>query len=316
MADESAAVAAPVAVAEQQAPATPPTREEAKARALGFGPGAQQGEAQSTESAEPVDPWAPKIPQVKPQSARERILAKQAAQQAAAQANTLQSQFEQLKAQHEQVTTQQQSANQKFEELMRAGQVNEALKVRGLSVSFEDLQREVLKARGAISDAPKDPRVDAMAKELEELKAEKQRQQEMIRQRQEQQAKAKEWQDGITAVKTELAASQLPGAAALTEVAGFNDAVLSVMMRDPSIELESAAAIVRRDFEAFFKQMLPVFQAQQAAAQPKTNTKPSPAERVGARRTAPSPMQKLPSEGLSLAEAKARARKLAITGRT
>ncbi len=313
MADESGAVAstaAPVAAPEQQAPATPPTREEAKAKALGFGAQAAQGE-QTQATEEQPDPWASKVPTVKPQSARERILAKQAAQQAAQQANTLQSQFEALKAQHEQVTAAQQTANQKFEELMRAGQVNEALKVRGLSVSFEDLQREVLKARGAISDAPRDPRVDAMEAKLRAYEeAELKRQEERTKAR-EQQARAREWHDGLAAVKTELAASQLPGAAALTEVTGFNDMVLTIMMKDPNIELEQAAAIARRDFEAFFKQMLPVFQAQQAAAQQPTK---SPAERVGSVRRAPTPQQTV-AGNMTPDERRAAALKKVLTGR-
>src|SRR6187549_885210 len=313
MADESAAVVAPVAAPVEQA--APVTKEAAKAHALGL---VAQGDTQPVEAAAPTDPWEPKIPQVKPQSARERILAKQAAQQAAAQANTLQSQFEQLKGQYEQLTSGEQRANAQFSKLLEEGNVQEALKVKGLSVSFEELQRAELKRRGAISDVPRDPRVDALESKLKGYEEAEQKRQEMIRQRQEQQAKAKEWQDGIAAVKTELAASQLPGAAALTEVAGFNDAVLQVMMRDPNIELENAAAIVRRDFEAFFKQMLPVFQAQQAAAQQPARQAPgakSPADRVGAVRRAPTPQQAITGK-LTPNELRAMALKKVITGRT
>jgi hypothetical protein len=296
----------------------PDSRAAALANALGKEVQQTSGAVSQAAGTESSDPWEDRLKttQPKPSNIRERLIAKGERQRAAEQTGSLQSQFEQVKAQLEQVTSGQQKANLEFEALMKSGKVDEALKVRGLSVSFEDLQREVLKARGAISDAPRDPRVDAMAAELKALKDEKQKQQETIRQRQEQAAQQREWQEGLAQVKTEIESLELPGAKELTQLAGFPDAVLSLMMHNPEATIEQCTAVARRDYQAHYDQLRKAFEpasvsapAQQSALTPAQSV----AQRAKPRVAAPNPLQNLP-DNVSIKERRQRALDMAVKG--
>lgn len=277
-------------------------------------------EQQTPEQAEAdADPWAPKLAPVKIASARDRILAKQSAQQAAQQSQTLQAQFDQLQARLTEVTGAEQNAMAKFQEHLDKGDVEAALKVKGLPVSFEDLQRAKLKAMGALSDAPRDPRVDAMAEELRALKEEKQKQQEAFRQRREQEAQQREWQEGVAQVKAEIEALELPGAKALVNLHGFSDSVLAIMTKNPEASVEQAAALVRRDYQALWTNLQEAFgggatPAQQQPAGKQTLAQ-SVASRAKPRQAAPNPLQNLPDD-VPLKDRRARALDMALKGLT
>lgn len=320
MADETGAVAAQVAneapgAPVAQGPSLAEAQANAKAKALGAAPATP---GVGDQAVAPVDPWEVKAPPVKISSARDRILAKQSAQQAAQQSQTLQAQFDQVQARLTEMTGAEQRAMAEFQANLDKGDVEGALKVKGLPVSFEDLQRAKLKAMGAISDTPKDPRVDAMEAELRALKEEKQKQQDAIRQRQEQAAQQREWQEGVAQVKAEIEALELPGAKHLTGLHGFNDSVLAIMMKNPEASIEQAAAVVRRDYQALYTNLREAFEqpSQQAAAPmaPATTQRQTPAQAVASRRAAaPAPLGAIPSN-ISLKERAAAAKARAMRG--
>lgn len=327
MADESPGVAASVAAEAPQAQSPAPTLGEmharAKAAALGSEAPAQQGAAVVPDApTEDADPWEPKLPQVKPQNMRERLAAAQAKREAAQQNSTLQSQLEQLQSRFSEATSAEQNAMAKFQEHLNRGEIDEAFKVKGLPVSFEDIQRAKLKAMGAISDAPRDPRVDAMEKELRAFKEAEQKRQEAYRQHQERQAAAREEQEALQQVQVEIEALPLPGAKELTQVAGFKEAVLQLMMHNPNATIEQCAAVARRDYLAYFDQLNKAFgsggQRTMGAAptQQAPQQRQSPAQAIAARRTAaaaPAPLGAL-SPNMSLKERQAAAKARALRG--
>jgi hypothetical protein len=290
----------------------------AKAAALGNEAPAQSPAAAPDAPAVDADPWEPKLPQVKPQNMRERLAAAQAKRQAEQQNSTLQSQYDQLQSRVSEMTSAEQTAVAKFQELIAKGEVDEAFKVRGLPVSYEDITRAKLKAMGAISDAPRDPRVDAMEKELKAFKDAEQKRQEAYRQHQERQAQQREQNEALQQVQVEIESLPLPGAKELTQVAGFNKAVLQLMMHNPDATIEQCAAVARRDYLAYFDQLNKAFGGQQArpqSAPQQQAPRQSPAQAIAARRAAPAPA---PLGGLSpnmsLKERQAAAKARALRG--
>lgn len=320
MADETtAAVATQVATEAPGAQAPAPSLAEIQARAKATALGEQPTATPDGQTATPVDPWEPKLPQVKPQNMRERLAAAQAKREAAQQNSTLQAQFEQLQSRLTEVTGAEQRAMTEFQAHLDRGDVEGALKVKGLPVSFEDLQRAKLRSIGALSDAPKDPRVDAMEAKLRAYEEAEQKRAETARQRQEQAAQQREWQEGVAQVKAEIEALELPGAKELTNLHGFNDSVLAIMMKNPEASVEQAAAVVRRDYHALFTNLSAVFgQPPPAALAPQQaapQQRQTPAQAVASRTraAAPAPLSALPSN-MSLKERQAAARARALRG--
>lgn len=323
MADETAGVAAQVAAEAPQPHQSPAAtlgemHARAKAAALGTEATATQAPAAAAPDAPAadVDPWEPKLPQVKPQNMRERLAAAQAKREAAQQNSTLQAQFDQLQSRLTEVTTAEQRAMAEFQANLDKGDVEAALKVKGLPVSFEDLQRAKLKAMGAISDTPRDPRIDAMEKELKAFKEAEAKRQEMFRQRQEQAALQREQQEALQQVQVEIEALELPGAKELTQVAGFKEAVLQLMMHNPDATIEQCAAVARRDYLAYFDQLQKAFGGSKPApVQQQAPARQTPAQAIAARRAAPAPAPLgALSPNMSLKERQAAAKARALRG--
>lgn len=326
MSDDIATQVADIAASAPVAQTPQPTNlADARARAMAIATGETPAAVQAGETAPgpnatqaEVDAWDAKLKalQIKPQNIRERLAAKQAREQAAAQTQSLQEQYNQLQSKLQEVTGAEQRAMNEFQAHLDKGDVEAALKVKGLPVSFEDLQRAKLKAMGAISDVPRDPRVDAMEARLKAYEEREAKQQEAYRQRQAEMARQRERQEGIEAVKQELSSLSLPGAKELTTLQGFNEAVLELMMHNPNADLETAAAVARRDYFAWYQQLKSAFEPAGAqAAQPQRPTKQTPAQVVASRArpaasAAPAPLTAMPT-GLSLKEKQALAKKRA-----
>lgn len=206
-------------------------------------------QAQVPEGEEgPADPWAAHAPpQNKPQSARERIMAREQARQQRAAEVPLVEQLRQEQARVAQLTQAQQHAETEFRRLLDAGDIDGALRVRGIDKSFADIQRQLLIAKGAMPQAT-DPRVDQIAQQLEyerqqRAQWEQQQQQQLQRQQAQQQ-----WAEDTQAVQQELAGLSAPDAKAFSELPGVAESVLRVMVNNTSLTLEQAAYMVRQDY--------------------------------------------------------------------
>lgn len=292
VAPSAAPVAAPAAA--PTAPASPaaptesarPSFADVKARILGEAPASTPTEGATGETP-PEDPWLKHIPQAKPQSLADRLAQKAAREEAQRQAQTYESRLKELSEQNQGLLTAQQQADAKFQQLIDANDVEGALKIKGVSLPFQELQRRELIRRGAITGGDaKDPRVDAMAKELDALKQERaaamQRQQQAQMRAQQQ----KELQEYEEIVSNELSSLSVPKAPEFAKAAGVPQAVLQVMMQDRSLTTEQAAAIVYRDYKALYDQLAPIYGAQAPAAPQQQAQQPDLRARLTAPRAA------------------------------
>lgn len=294
---ETAAVApAPVAAPSAEAPATAttstpteaqrPSFAEVKAKILGAEPVAPQGQAPADVTPDETTWLEQALPKPKPQSLAERLALKAQREEAAKQSQTYEAKLREMEAQTQTLVSQQQRADAEFQRLIDANDVEGALKIKGVSLPFQELQRRELIRRGALEGGGKDPRVDAMAKELESLKQERaqalQRQQQAQLRAQQQ----REQQEYERIVTEELSTLKVPRAQEFAKSAGVSQAVLQVMMQDRSLTTEQAAAIVYRDYQALYEQLNGVFGKQQAPAPQQQPPAQSLRERITAPRAA------------------------------
>ena len=229
--------------------------------------------APGAQPAAPADPWEAakaEIPKPRIQSAHDRIIAKQVAQLEAQKRAPLEQQLTQTQQQLQEYQAQQQLQASKFTELLNKGDIDGALKVRGLDVNFEQLQRKLLESQGMLN--PEHSRIAELERQLKERDDREQKAQAEARQRWEQQQRAEEWQQGVMSVKTDIAAQSLPGAKELAEAPGFAETVLRTMSENLGLTLPQATAMVRDRYFAMVQGIIPAFANQlsstPASAQP------------------------------------------------
>jgi hypothetical protein len=156
---------------------------------------------------------------------RERIAQREGQLQAQQTTAQLQAQLEAERNRVAQLTTQQQQADAQFRELVQAGKVDEALKVKGVSATVGELSRALLQAKGGLPAGGKDPRVDQLEKQLQTfVSAEQQRIQQAQQAQAELERRQIEEQD-IKDLTEEIAALPYEGADALAQFPRFSEYV-------------------------------------------------------------------------------------------
>jgi hypothetical protein len=147
------------------------------------------------------------------------------------------------------------AADAKFRQLFEDGKIDEALKVKGVSVSLGDMSRKLLATKtGSIGG--KDPRVDALEQQIQGFLSAQQRQQAEA-QRLEQQRQAQlAAQEEASALADEIAALPYEGAEALRELPGFVDSVYGDLVASRgSADTEALVRQHRSNYQALLDQL-------------------------------------------------------------
>lgn len=236
-----------------------------------------EGSAEGAEGAEGAKDWP------EPPKPKERVTS--IADRFKKKANTLEEQLEQerlaraqLEAKLNDVTAKEQKANEEFTKLIEAGDIDGALKVRGLSTSFDDLQKRYLQQQGALPTV-EDPKVAKLEIELQEFKRKEAEQRQAYEQRQEQARKQQAYLDATAQIKKEVAELDFPGAKELTEVTGFADLTLKVLASSQEeLTVAEAATISRGSFKEVYEQLHKVFGPREPKNPEKSGPAPSNAE--------------------------------------
>lgn len=247
-APEAAPVAAPVAADDSGGDDFAALAARAEAAAGGEAPASTTATADGEE--------APKLPEPRPapqiRSARERILAKQAA---AAERQRVQPVEQQAKAYQEQlvaIQAEQARIEQQAKDAIAKGDVNTALKLRGLG-TFEEVQRRYLESKGAI--APVSPELAEKLKKVDEWEAtQKQKEQKEAELRARQEAQ-QDYQAFRKEVETDLTSHKIAGLSKFTGVGGFVDQLTEAMAADPELTLEQAVADTIPQYRGFLEQL-------------------------------------------------------------
>ncbi len=268
----AAVTAQPVAVTTEGTGSADMTWEQIKAEAsqrMAGGETSQSGQA-AAAAAETSD-WQKELPKPKVHSASERIAAKLAAQREAAQRAPLEQQLAAERARFSQFTESQQRADAEYSRLIEAGDVDGALKVKGLSHGLQDLQRTMLRAKGALP--PPDPRFDSLKAELDALKTEKQAREAAENEARSRSQSQQQWQQDVAAVSSEIAALPLPGAAMFAKAPNVAEAVTRTLVNDPTLTVRQAAAMVYADYQALDNSLSQIFRG--ASPQAQVQSQPS-----------------------------------------
>lgn len=246
----------------QQTPATPPaasdiaqreaareqTWESLKAEILdGQAPASADANTQQTQT--PADPWEAHKPKGPPiQSLRDRLLAKEGRQLEQTKAQQLEAQLQQHQQALQQNQWQQQQAERAYQEAMQRGDVDAALKARGIQQGFEEIQRQKLIQMGALQGQAQDPRVDQLLAHVQQQEQLRQQQHQAWQRQQEQQRQQQEYQEHLAVAKTELLSLGLPDIAEFVELPGAVQSVFQTMVNNPNLTTAQAAALVRDDY--------------------------------------------------------------------
>jgi hypothetical protein len=231
----------------------------------------QQGQQQNPS---PEDYWKQQmeaLPKYEPKSKGERLAAKFAAERERLAAKPLEQQVQQYQQQLTQIETQQRTQAAEFTRLLESGDVDGALKVRGLGVDFETLQHKLLVAQGAL--APKDPHTAALEKRLAEFEGKERTRLEAQQREQTQQQQKAEYENDVREIKSEIEA--LPGMKNLASMQGFPETVLRTMSMNPGLTFVQATGIVRQQYATLAQNLGGAFNPS-PAAQP--GRLPAPAE--------------------------------------
>lgn len=184
---------------------------------------------------------------------RERLAQRQGQQQAQQTTQQLQAQLEAERARLAQLTTQQQHADAQFRELVQAGKVDEALKVKGVSATVGELSRALLQAKGGLPAGGKDPRVDQLEKQLQTfVSAEQQRIQQAQQAQAELERRQVEEQD-IKDLTEEIAALPYEGAEALAQFPRFSEYVYQGVLQGR--DTEEVVRSMRDQYQKVFHDM-------------------------------------------------------------
>jgi hypothetical protein len=210
-------------------------------------------------AVEPVG-WDAHVPKLQVRSAAERIAAKRATEAERAKMLPIQQQHQELQERYAQVTTSQHRADTEFQRLVDAGDIDGAFKVKGLSVTFDDLQRKMLVAAGALP--PPDPRYDALKRELETEREARTRLAQEAQARDAKQRDAQQWDQDVRDIRTELGALDLPGAASFAGAPGAAESVTRLVAQQ-GLTLQQAAATVYQDYRTLYQELRQAFESDQ-----------------------------------------------------
>lgn len=189
---------------------------------------------------------------------RERLAQRQGQQQAEQTTQQLQAQLQAERQRLTQLTTQQQQADAQFRELVAAGEVDKALKVKGVSATVGELSRALLQAKGGLPAGGKDPRVDQMEKQLQAfVAAEQERISQAQKAQQELERRNIEEQD-IKDLTEEIAALPYEGAEALAKFPRFTEYVYRGVLegRDTEAVVTDMRAQYQQVFHDLYKAAL------------------------------------------------------------
>lgn len=310
-APETVPAAAPETATPESAPAQSPQTstddmsiEEIAAgfRSGNLGPGEGGGSPEASTPAEgeqsqeeASDPWEAKAPKPKPKSITDRLAARREAEARAKTAAEYEARVAELEAERQRLTADQSRADAEFRRLIAAGKLDDALKVKGVSLTFQQLQEAELRRLGALKGGGADPRVDELRAELAALKSEREKSIERYRQQQAEAERQRQFDEDRAAVVEELAGLGLPGADRFAKAPGVAETVLHMMAQDPQLTTEQAAASARQHFAALYTALHDVFGE---TAAPVTQRTQSPAAAAPGRTIAPgaAPSSRVPDD--------------------
>lgn len=174
--------------------------------------------AGADEGAEEKKEW-PEAEPPKPKSMRERLIERAARQAEQAKLSPLQQQLQQQQEQLQREQTAFQQQQQELQQAIKKGDLDAYLK-RTAGLTVEEYTRQKLMDAGQ-----RDPEVERMRAELEQLKTSAaQRQQEQLQQQQEL-AQQQQQQQELQELRDDLATTGLPGIDKLVKLEGFTETV-------------------------------------------------------------------------------------------
>jgi hypothetical protein len=216
-------------------------------------PAATDAAAEVDAEGEPLLPEP--VQRMRPQSARERLLARDAAQRERSAADAIRADAERTRRELDELRSTMTSRELAASKALESGNMDAWLKATGFQGSMVDLQRRYLEAQGAI---PKpDPKLSALEQRIAEYEAreaaERDRHQQYQLEQQQQAELAAIQQD----VVSELEASRL---GELVGLAGFVPELTRMLTDDPSLTTKQGAANLLQDYREHFLQLEKVAQ--------------------------------------------------------
>lgn len=200
----------------------------------------------------------PKLPEprrAKPKSMRERLFAKQAAQEAAQRAAPLEEKLQQMQRELGETRSQFETRQRDAQTALESGDHDKALQLT-LGITAEQFDRTRLEQRGKFS--PVDPKVQAKLDRLEQFEQQEQSRRAQLEQQQreyEQQQQLSEFESEIVG---ELKASEIDGLDKLAEVPGFTSGLTQALLHDQELTLDQAAANLLDEYQVFYRHLAPV----------------------------------------------------------